>query len=240
MSERLQYQPKLLWLLTLSYVAALLMANWFDIRLIYLGHGLLTDAGTIIFPLTFLISDLMTEVYGYKQTRRAIWLGFLFNLIFILYGLMVTHLPSPSSDIAPNNVAFDQMFGFNMLIILASFVSYLIAEPLNALFLAKLKIRLNGRLMAGRFLLSTMLGAILDTSIFSVIAFYYLPMGHLIRFIMTMWVIKVIIEIIGLPLSIYLAKRLKKYEKLDIYDTGTKFNLFNLNAHYKLSNNHFK
>ncbi|MCF6775142.1 queuosine precursor transporter [Thiotrichales bacterium 19X7-9] len=232
-------QPKALGFLILSYVVVLLLANWFDMRLISLGFDLSTDAGTLIFPLTFLLSDLITEVYGYKRTRRAIWLGFLFNLIFILYGQLVVHLPSPNQ--APLNASFDQLFEFNILIICASFISYLIAEPFNALFLAKLKIWLNGRFIAFRFVISTMLAAVIDTSIFSIIAFSsIMDLKHLVLFIITMWVIKVVIEIIGLPLSVYLAYRLKKYEKLDIYDTRTKFNLFNLNAHYQQEDNHFK
>ncbi|MCF6765409.1 queuosine precursor transporter [Thiotrichales bacterium 19S3-7] len=234
-----EMQPKVLSFLVLSYVVVLLLANWFDMRLISLGFGLATDAGTLIFPLTFLLSDLITEVYGYKKARRAIWLGFLFNLIFILYGQLVVHLPSP--NYAPLNEPFDQLFSFNILIICASFVSYLVAEPFNALFLAKLKIWFDGRLIALRFVLSTMLAAALDTSIFSMIAFSsMMDTRQLSLFIITMWVIKVAIEILGLPLSVYLAYKLKKYECLDIYDTKTKFNLFSLNIDYQQEDNHFK
>ncbi|MCF6767282.1 queuosine precursor transporter [Thiotrichales bacterium 19S11-10] len=233
------YKPKILSFLMLFYVVVLLLANWFDVRLVSLGFGLSTDAGTLIFPLTFLLSDLITEVYGYKNTRRAIWLGFLFNLIFILYGQLITHLPSP--DNAPFNQLFDQLFEFNILIIIASFVSYLIAEPLNALFLAKLKVRYHGRFMALRFVLSTMVASIVDTAIFSVIAFSgFMSAKELFLFIVTMWGIKVIIEMIGLPLSVFLAYRLKSYEGMDIYDTKTNFNLFKLSTNYQASDNYFR
>lgn len=229
---------KALSFLMLSYVVVLLLANWFDVRLVNLGFDLTTDAGTLIFPLTFLLSDLITEVYGYKQSRRAIWYGFLFNIVFILYGQLIVHLPSPND--APLNQSFDQLFSFNILIIIASFISYLIAEPLNALLLAKLKIRFKGRFMAGRFVISTMLAAALDTSVFSLIAFSsVLGRSELIHFIMTMWVIKVAVEMIGLSFSVPLARRLKVYEGLDIYDTRTKFNLFRFNTDYQSIDNHY-
>jgi uncharacterized PurR-regulated membrane protein YhhQ (DUF165 family) len=83
----LKMQPRYLWFLIVAYVVVILMANWFDVRLVRVGV-LITDAGTLIFPITFLLSDLITEVYGYKNARLAIWCAFLFNLLFILYSLL--------------------------------------------------------------------------------------------------------------------------------------------------------
>src|SRR3990167_4672910 len=122
-------QPKFLWFLTLTYSMVIVLANWFDPRLIKI-FGLTTDAGTLIFPLTFLLSDLITEVYGYKNARRAIWCGFLFNALFILYGQLVIHMPSP--DYHTNNAMFDTLLATNVRIIIASCLSYLISEPLNS------------------------------------------------------------------------------------------------------------
>lgn len=123
------------------------MANWFDIRLIRIGN-LVTDAGTIIFPLTFLLSDLITEVYGYKNARRAIWCGFLFNALFIAYGQIITHLPSP--HYANLNKSFDTLLTMNARIIIASTISYFCAEPLNSFIMSKLKIFMQGHKMALR------------------------------------------------------------------------------------------
>ena len=89
------YQFKVLWLLIMLYVLVIVMSNWFDSRIIQLHGSLVTDAGTLIFPITFLVSDLITEVYGYKFARKAIWFGFIFNFIFILFGIVVTHSASP-------------------------------------------------------------------------------------------------------------------------------------------------
>jgi uncharacterized integral membrane protein (TIGR00697 family) len=231
--------PKALWFLIITYVSVILLANWFDIRLIKV-FGLETDAGTLIFPLTFLCSDLITEVYGYKFARRAIWTGFLFNLVFIIYGQLVVHLPSPDYAQA-TNTNFDTLLGFNIRIILASTLSYFCAEPLNSYLMAKLKLKTNGKYMSVRFVLSTFIASFFDSFIFGSLAFGgTMPNADLIRFNATMWLIKVTIEIIGLPISIRLAKILKKHESLDMYDTGTRFNVFSLDTNYNNSNNHFR
>jgi uncharacterized integral membrane protein (TIGR00697 family) len=233
----IELKPNFLWFLTLTYAMVIVLANWFDPRLIKI-FGLITDAGTLIFPLTFLLSDLITEVYGYKHARRAIWCGFLFNALFIMYGQLVIHMPSP--DYPTNNQLFDTLFATNIRIIIASSISYLISEPLNSFVMAKLKIQLHGRYLAIRFLSSTIIAAGADSVIFSVIAFFgVMSNSNLTSLIITMWFIKVVIEIIGLPISIRLAKKLKQTERLDIYDKQTDFNLFTLDANYTDKDNEF-
>lgn len=231
-------QPRFLWFLILAYCMIMVLSNWFDIRLIRILN-LDTDAGTLIFPLTFLLSDLITEVYGYQQARRAIWCGFLFNIIFILYGQIVIHLPSPDYAIN-NNRQFDELLAMDTRIIFASAISYLCSEPLNAFIMAKLKIYFTGRKLALRFIASTFLASGVDSFIFGTLAFYGL-MNHieLLTLILTMWLFKVVIEVIGLPASLYLTKKLKSKERLDIYDTQTDFNLFSLNVHYTPKDNHY-
>lgn len=235
--KEIRIYPKYLWFLMLSYTMVIAFANWFDGRLVTV-FGLVTDAGTLIFPLTFLLSDMITEVYGYKHARRAIWCGFLFNLFFIIYGQIVIHMPNP--DFPTSNKMFDTILAFNFRIIIASFISYLCSEPLNSLIMAKMKIFTNGRLMWLRFISSTIGSAALDSVIFTVIAFYgTMNSGNLIELIIVMWLIKVIIEFAGLPFSIRLANKLKKLENLDIYDKWTRFNIFKLEAVYEPDNNEY-
>ncbi len=234
----LQTNPRYLWFLTTCFSMVITLANWFDPRLVSV-FGLVTDAGTLIFPLTFLLSDLITEVYGYKQARRAIWCGFLFNALFLVYGQLVIHLPSPSFP--TQNELFDNMLAINTRIIIASFISYFLSEPLNSLLMAKLKIRLNGRKMGVRFLASTFVASGIDSFIFSFIAFSgTMSSANLIELILTMWLIKVAIEALGLPFSIRLAQTLKRAEQIDIYDQNTKFNIFSLNGDYQPTENKFQ
>ena len=229
--------PRYLWFLMLSYAVIMLMANWFDPRLINI-FGFTTDAGTLIFPLTFLLSDLITEVYGYKHARRTIWAGFLFNCLFLVYGQIVIHMPNPPYP--TSNVEFDRLLDMDARIIIASMISYLIAEPINSYLMAKLKSMMKGRHMAIRFIASTFAASGVDSFIFGTIAFYGVMSNvNLFNLIVTMWFIKIIIELCGLPVSIRLAKKLKAVEMLDIYDGRTNFNLFSLDVAYTAQDNKF-
>jgi uncharacterized integral membrane protein (TIGR00697 family) len=224
--------------LTLSYTMVIVLANWFNPRFVTL-FGLNTDSGTLIFPLTFMLSDLITEVYGYKQARRAIWCGFFFNLMFVLYAQLVTHMPSP--EFATHNAAFDELLSVSTRIIVASAISYFIAEPFNSYLMAKMKIKMKGSFMGLRFVFSTLVAAGLDSFVFTLIAFHgTMPTNTLIELALTMWFIKVLIEILGLPLSIRLAKKLKTIEQLDIYDKQTRFNILSLDDRYSPRDNEFK
>lgn len=231
-------EPKYLWFLTLAYSMVIVLANWFDPRLIRIFF-FDTDAGTIIFPLTFLLSDLITEVYGYKHARRAIWCGFLFNILFIVYGQIIIHLPSP--EYPTNNAAFDQLLTMNIRIIFASLISYFCSEPFNSYVMAKLKIKMHGHYMGIRFLISTIVASATDSFIFGALAFYgIMSNSHLVSLILTMWLLKVFIEILGLPISIRTAIKLKKIEGLDIYDKATDFNILKLDAEYPENANEYK
>lgn len=237
LNAHISIQSNYLWFLTLTYSMVIVLANWFDPRLITLG-GFTTDAGTLIFPFTFLLADLITEVYGYKYARRAIWCGFLFNALYILYGQIIIHLPNP--DYPTHNAAFDSLLMINSRIILASAISYFCSESLNSYVIAKSKMKMQGRYMALRFVLSTFIASSMDSIIFSTIAFYgTLTFYHLIELMITMCFIKVLIEILGLPLSLTLVNKLKKMDGMDIYDKRTKFNLFSLDVDYIEHDNHY-
>jgi len=234
----IENHPKYLWFLMLSYTVILVFCNWFAARIVHIG-GFDIDSANFLFPLTYLLADMVTEVYGYKHARRAIWCGFLFNVILIGFGQIITQLPSP--DFPNHNEAFDTILTANIRIVLASAVSYLIAEPLNSYVMAKLKILSNGKYLASRILLSTIAAGGLDSFIFSTLAFYgIIPGIKLLYFILTMWVVKIIIELMILPLSTTLTKKLKRLEGLDIYDRKTAFTIFSLNAQYHDSENEFK
>lgn len=214
----------------------LVFANWFEARLILIGD-LVTGGGTLIFPLTFLLADVLTEVYGYKQTRRAIWAGFLFNILFVAYGYLITLLPGP--DFYQNNTYFNEIIHIDARIMLASLVSYLCSEPLNATLIAKLKVKTKGQHMAFRFVFSTVIASGVDSVLFNALAFYNtMPLTKLVNFTIVLWLLKVVIEVIGLPFSVYLAKKLKKFENLDIYDDSTNFTLFSFEASYDDLDNH--
>ncbi len=219
-------------LLQLGYCIALLLANWFDPRLIAFGSHFVMDAGTIVFPLTYIASDVLTEVYGYKHARITIWLGFFANMVFLFYGWLISILPSPGYALATNQ-AFDNLFQMDFRVIVASCISYFCAEPLNAMLVAKLKIKFTGRHMAARFLSSTIIASFVDTVIFSIIAFYgVIPGRGLWVFMGSIWLAKIVIELAVLPLSTQISKFLKRKEGIDQYDNQTKFSIFSWDTQY--------
>ncbi len=226
-----------LWFLTLCYAMILVAANWFDARLVQL-FGFTTDAGTLIFPFTFLLSDLITEIYGFKHARRAIWLGLMFALCIVIYGQIVIHLPGP--DYASQNAVFDSLVSINTRIIAASIISYLCAEPLNSFLMAKLKIKFQGRWMGSRFILSTFIASGVDSFLFGTLAFYAtMTESQLLDLILTMWFFKVFIELCMLPISTRLAQSIKDKERMDIYDIQTQFNIFNFDVSYENKQNFY-
>jgi uncharacterized integral membrane protein (TIGR00697 family) len=237
--KTLRLQPRFLWFFILCYALAIVLVNWFDARMIRLFF-VDTDAGALVFPLTFLLSDLMTEVYGYKRARLAIWCGFFFNFFYIGYGYLITLFPSPVYSVA-HNVAFDALMSFNTRIIMASTLTYLVSEPLNSYIMAKLKIKMRGKYMGLRFLTATSISSGVDSAMFGMLAFSgIMNSKELIMLVFTMWFIKVATEFLGIPLSVYLSKKLKKAEQLDIYDRQTQFGIFNLDTTYAFSDNEFK
>lgn len=237
-TQHLRLQPRFLWFFIMCYAMAIVLVNWFDARLIRV-FTVDTDAGALIFPLTFLLSDLMTEVYGYKRARLAIWCGFLFNFFYIGYGYLITLFPSPPYS-AVHNAAFDQLMALNTRVIIASTLSYLVSEPLNSFIMAKLKIKTHGRYMGLRFVTASSISSGADSVMFGTLAFSgIMGFNELVGIIFAMWFVKVFTELLGIPVSVRLAKMLKKAEKMDIYDRHTRFKVFSLNTDYTTRDNEY-
>ena len=229
-------RSKYLSMIMVLYGVIILAANWYDPRFIKI-FWFEVDSGTLVFPLTNIMLDIVTEVYGYKNARLAIWCGFLFNLIILLMGQIVAHWHGP--DLI-NFQAYQHFLLFDMRIIIASFVSYFATEGISAYVLAKLKILLSGRLMALRFITSTMVGYLIDVVVFCVIAFVGLMSFKALLYIMlTSWLMMAGIELILLPLSVVIAKKLKQSEGIDIFDQNTRFSLLSLDHEYTKAQNKF-
>jgi queuosine precursor transporter len=231
-------QQTYLWVFISGYSLAFFLANWFDPRLINV-FGLNTGAGSFVFPLTYLISDIITEVYGYKHAQIAVWTALLFFLIFILFDQWVVAALASGSI---SQVALSTFLMTSNRILLASILSYLVTESINSYIVAKLKISLKGKYMGIRFIGSTLTAYTINELIYAPIAFYGLipNFKHFIHHMLASWVFMVSIELLLLPFSIRLAKHLKIIENLDIYDTQTNFNPFSLNTDYSKQNNKSK
>lgn len=229
--------PKYLWLLMIAYTMAIFASNIFDPRHIDI-FGLCTGAGSIAFPLTYLLADVMTEVYGYKKTKIAIWSGLLFYLIFISYGQFVIHFINPNSS---DKVALSLFLHVNDRIFIAAIASYLATESANTYLLAKLKIRLAGKYIGFRFIIATLFAYVVDELIYAPIAFYGLMnTSDFLHHMLDSWAFMVSIELLLVPFSVRIAKYIKIVERTDIYDNKTNFSPFNFDTQYGDEDNKYR
>lgn len=202
-------------------VATLIISNLGAMKLIQFGP-IIADGGAVLFPLAYILGDVMTEVYGYKHTRRAIWVSFFWLLLMIVVMTIVRYLPAVGD--APNVKEFDIVFGFVPRIVAASLIAYLVGEFLNSFVLAKMKVRSQGKHLWQRLIASTIAGEAVDTTIFCMVAFYGLiTSSQMINYILVGIVFKVTVETLMLPVTYRVIHWLKKRERKDHYDTGTNF-----------------
>lgn len=237
-AEIINMGSRYLWLLMVFYTTTLFASNWLDPRHIEI-LGLCTGAGSFVYPLTHLLADVITEVYGYKYMRMAIWSGLLFYLIFVLYGQFIVLFLNPYSF---GKVELTQFLYINNHILIATTMAHLITETINSYLVSKLKIIFQGKYIGIRFILATLTAYTIDELIYAPIAFQGLIANKtdLMKHMLDSWVFMVSIELLFLPLFVRLAKYIKFVDNSDIYDNTTKFNLFSLNASYKQEDNKYK
>lgn len=203
------------------FAAVLLISNLSATKIIAFGP-ILTDGGAILFPLAYIFGDILTEVYGYRYARRAIWTGFAVMVLAVLAFTIVRFLPAAAEY--HDQAAFEAVLGFFPRIVIASLVAYLFGSFINSYVLAKLKIKTNGKSLWLRLISSTAVGELFDTTIFALIAFGGILVGwDMVIFILVGWLFKTGVEVILLPVTYPVIAWLKKREHVDAYDKKTDF-----------------
>jgi queuosine precursor transporter len=210
--------------ITAVFVTCLITANIIAVKVISFGSVVL-PAAIFVFPLSYIFGDVLTEVYGYKWAKKVIWLGFICNLIFVLFAWIGQFLPSaPFWD---GQEAYVSILGYTPRLLAASFFGYLVGSFINSYILAKMKVLTKGRWLWSRTIASTIVGEGLDTGIFIVLAYIGTPVFAPVM-ILNHWLVKVGIEIIATPLTYLAVNYLKKKESMDAYDSKTNFSPFSL------------
>lgn len=226
-SQEINQAPKSFKYLTaisVFFVAVLLISNVASSKITTLGWFTF-DAGTLLFPLSYIFGDILTEVYGYRKSRGVIWLGFFSALLMSLVFIIVGKLP-PAADWG-NQGAYDMILGLTPRIVLASLVAYFCGEFCNSFILAKMKVLTAGKWLWTRTIGSTLVGELVDSALFILIAFTgILPTSLLLTLIISNYVFKTAIEILFTPVTYKVVKMLKKREHEDHYDRDTNFNPF--------------
>jgi uncharacterized integral membrane protein (TIGR00697 family) len=224
-----RYSPRFVVLAGL-FVTCLIIANIVAVKLIELPGGIIAPAGVVIFPLSYLIGDVLTEVYGYAAARRVIWLGFFCNLIAVIAIAVAGALPP--APFWQGQAAYETILGFTPYLLIASFCAYLVGEFLNSFVLARMKVATNGRWLWTRTIGSTLIGEGADTVIFISLAFGAtgalglaapLPISVLLNLMLTQWLLKVAYEVVATPLTYVVVGYLKRSDQSDVYDRDTNF-----------------
>jgi queuosine precursor transporter len=207
---------------TALFVTCLLTANTIAAKLITIG-GVTLTAGIVIFPVSYILGDVLTEVWGYAAARRVIWLGFAGNAVMVAAVWLGGELPP--APFWKGQVAYQEILGQAPRILLASFVAYLVGEFANSYVLARLKIVTAGRWLWVRTIGSTIVGEGLDSIVFVALAFAVtVPPGVLVEIIVNQWAVKVVYEAAATPLTYAAVAWLKSREQVDTFDYHTDFN----------------
>ncbi|MSU75676.1 MAG: VUT family protein [Candidatus Magasanikbacteria bacterium] len=209
-------------LISALFVTCLIISNIIAVKIGSFG-GYFLPVAVILFPITYIIGDVLTEVYGFAAARRVIWIGFFCNLLAVIaiwIGIKIT--PAPFFQ---NQSAFETILGFTPRLLVASFVAYLVGQFANSLVLAKMKVKTQGKYLWMRTIGSTIVGEGLDSVIFITLAFTGVMPGTVVgSLIVTQWIFKVLFETVLTPVTYLVVGYLKKTEKIDVYDSETSFN----------------
>lgn len=193
-----------------SFVGLLLISNICATKLIALGP-VITDGGALLFPLTYIIGDILSEVYGLKAAKRAIYLGFGFSVLAAFtFWLVQLTTPAPGYE---NQAAFEAVLGFVPRIVMASLCAFIVGQLLNAYVLVKIKQRTDERRLWVRLIGSTLVGELADTVVFCTIAFLGIITGaEFLNYVVTGYVYKCTIEIVLLPVTYRVIAAVKRRE----------------------------
>jgi uncharacterized integral membrane protein (TIGR00697 family) len=213
------------------FITCLITANTIVIKFVNFGPVSL-PAAVIVFPLSYIFGDILTEVYGYRLARRVIWLGFACNLIFVCFAWVAQILPSAS--FWQWQTQYETILGHTPRVLAASFCGYLVGEFSNSYILARMKILTRGRWLWSRTIGSTIVGEGLDSGVFLTLAFIGTPL-FVPMTIVNHWIAKVVIETVFTPVTYAIVSWLKHKEGIDTYDYATKFNPFTVAEKEKAS-----
>ena len=222
---RRSLSPVFLWLAVLFNVC-LIASNLFAIKIFQLWDWCILPGAVIIFPVSYILNDCISEVYGYRKASLVIWTGFAMNLFFVLVAQLVLALPG--APFWEGQESFAYVFGAVPKTLLASLLAFLVGSNVNAITMSWMKVKDNGRRFGVRAILSSVAGELVDSMIFIPIVFWNQGLRTVLIMAACQVTAKVCYEIVILPLTAAVVKRLKEYEGVDTFDTGISYNPFNL------------
>ncbi len=208
------------------FTTCLLLANILAIKIIQIGP-FAAPAGVLIFPVAYILNDVIAEVWGYKKARLIIWAGFAMNLLMVLF--FSVSIALPPAVFWTDQPTYAKILGSAPRIVFASLTSYLAGSFLNAFIMSRMKVISQGRNFGFRAILSTMAGETADSLLFISLAFAgTFPFRSVMIMIATQALLKTVYEIIILPFTALVVKWVKRKEKQDVFDNAISYNPFKI------------
>lgn len=212
-------------LMAVLFVVCLITSNLFATKVISLW-GINLPGAVMIFPISYILNDCICEVWGYRKSRLVIWTAFAMNFFVVLAGQLLVYMPAASFwDGAPH---FDYVFAMAPRVAGASLLAFLVGSTVNSFVISKMKIADKGRRFGVRAILSSLAGEFSDSLIFMPIAFIGTPVKILASMMLAQVTFKVCYEIIVLPLTAFVVRKVKAFEGVDIFDNGISYNPFKI------------
>ncbi|MBM6674780.1 queuosine precursor transporter [Marseilla massiliensis] len=212
------------------FCVCLITANVLETKQISIGAINITG-GLLVFPVSYIINDCVCEVWGFRKARLLIWSGFAMNLIFVAFGALADAIPG-----APywhNDEGFHAIFGLAPRIAAASFVAFLVGSFINAYVMSRMKLSSHGKHFSVRAVVSTLFGETADSLVFFPLALSgVVPAGEMMSLILSQVVLKTLYEIVVLPITVRVVKKVKEHDGTDVYDEGISYNIWKV---FKLS-----
>ena len=217
--------------LAVVFCVCLITSNLFVPRLWQVGNTQLQlSAAVIIFPISYIINDLLTEVYGFRRAMQVIWMGFALSAFVAVAAHIVTILPAPLYDDSQAVAnSFNQLFGLIPRTTVASLIAFILGSHINAWVMSSMKVATKGKGFGWRAILSTIAGEFSDSIIFYPLAFLgTMPFKTILSIVLTQVTVKTVYEIIILPVTSAISHKLKKAEGIDTFDFNVSYNPFKL------------
>ena len=211
-------------LIGIVFVTCLLLSNLIAGKMWAVTPDITLPAAVILFPLTYIIGDVFTEVYGFRKARLIIWAGFACSFFAVLIYLITIALPHPGYW--ESQEAYATVMGTTPRVAVASFAGYLFGEFSNSMILSRLKVKTGGKKLWLRTITSTLIGEGFDSVIFIVISFWgTMENSVVLKMILFQYLFKVLYEVIFTPVTYAVVKFVKKKEGIDTFDEGIKYNI---------------
>ena len=209
------------------FTVCLVTSNLLATKVFAVGQKISLPCAVLVFPLSYILNDCFTEVYGYRKARLVIWLAFAMNFLVVVFGQLAVWLPAAS--FWEGGEHFNFVFGMAPRVVAASLLAFLAGSTLNSMVLSKMKLASGGRNFGWRAIVSSFAGEFCDSLIFMPIAFWGTPLRILAGMMLVQVGFKVLYEMVILPVTGVVVKRLKAVEGEDVFDKGISYNPFKIN-----------